>query len=552
DAARLPFPSPGDSDDAPGDDARAGPFAAALAFALPDDDMASALPLTPAAEEWLRGCSQSQSQSQSSNDAAADSDGGHGQHAGSGPCFGDLPAPPGVGPPCLSNSPWPCDETDAFQLPPAFFEPYVQLFFDRLYPVFPVLDHQCVAALLRADEALAPISGGAYALLASLSAAVVVQLNIGDPQMAAAGFGDSAAGASPGPGQPPFSAQFFVSQCLQARQRYAFIEDADEWTVLTSFFLFAYYGNLDQSRSAWYYLREAISFAQALGIDETSSYAGLDPETQQRRCRLFWLLFITERAYALQHRRQVILRPSMELPKVFESQDPKLIYGFVTLTKIFKTIDNEFISAWRQPPPAGDACGPGDPCESMTKLLGQEDVTGSLSVSEIDETQRLDVLVTQQWLRVLVCQMHVRQFLPHPVDVDDIDCAGSQYNNRRIHEQYVLDTSKTLLQIVSKANRLSLEAHGIGMEQKIADAANCLCDFVTGLGARDLNDSGFFCVPDLLHNFMLFLSRFRGRESQYLQPLVHKATTVFAARIQPPFPLLIAEGVDEAPLEIGH
>ncbi|PNY29703.1 sucrose utilization protein SUC1, partial [Tolypocladium capitatum] len=310
------------------------------------------------------------------------------------------------------------------------------------------------------------------------------------------------------------------------------------------------YGNLDQSRSAWYYLREAIGLAQSLGVDDASSYVGLDAETQQRRRRLFWLLFITERAYALQHRRQVILRPSMELPKVFESQDPKLIYGFVTLTKVFKTIDNEFISAWRQPP-AGGARGSGQPCESMTKLLNQEDVIGSLSLSEIDETQRLDVLVTQQWLRVLVCQMQVRQFLPH-VHADAMDSAASHYDNRRIHEQYVLDISKNLLGIISKANPVSLEAHGIGMEQKISDAANCLCDFLTGLGVNDLNDTGFFCVPDLLHNFMMFLSGFRGRESQYLEPLAQKATTVLAARIRPSFPLMIMDEADEAPLEIEN
>lgn len=73
------------------------------------------------------------------------------------------------------------------------------------------------------------------------------------------------------------------------------MEAADELTVLTSFFLFAYYGNMDQPRSAWYYLREAISFALSLRMGEESSYSGLNIETAQRHRRLYWLLFITER-----------------------------------------------------------------------------------------------------------------------------------------------------------------------------------------------------------------------------------------------------------------
>jgi hypothetical protein len=137
-----------------------------------------------------------------------------------------------------------------------------------------------------------------YGFLAALSAAVIVQLNVADlsnleiePSM----FGGEADSRLDANSQLPFSAQFFVAQCMQARQQRDFVEEPDEWTILTSFFLFAYHGNMDQSRSAWYYLREAIGFVQALRLDEEDSYFGVDAETEQRRRRLFWLLLITER-----------------------------------------------------------------------------------------------------------------------------------------------------------------------------------------------------------------------------------------------------------------
>lgn len=179
------------------------------------------------------------------------------------------------------------------QLSLYLFVPYVEVFFERLYPVFPVIDKASLVAMLQSVEDPAePLPAGLYPFLSALAAAVIVQLNAADLQASQLPTGDFRSGVKP---PPDLTAKFFVRQCLQTRQDQDFIEDANEWTILTSFFLFAYYGNMDQSRSAWYYLREAISFAQTLGLEDAESYVGLDLQTRQRRQRLFWLLFITER-----------------------------------------------------------------------------------------------------------------------------------------------------------------------------------------------------------------------------------------------------------------
>ncbi|KAF9765517.1 hypothetical protein IL306_002187 [Fusarium sp. DS 682] len=196
-------------------------------------------------------------------------------------------------------------------LPRSTFLPYVHTFFQRLYPVFPVIDKECLLTLLQSDEHQdQPLPAGLYSFLTALSAAVIVQLNIadlGNLEAQSSTFDDIDNSPRPSPTfRPAVSAQFFVSQCMQARQQHDFIEEPDEWTVLTSFFLFAYHGNLNQSQLAWYYLREAIGFIEALGLDETNTYTGLDIETAQRRCRIFWLLFITERSVA----SLLILHPS--------------------------------------------------------------------------------------------------------------------------------------------------------------------------------------------------------------------------------------------------
>lgn len=350
-------------------------------------------------------------------------------------------------------------------LPRSTFLPYVHSFFQRLYPVFPVIDKECLLTLLQSDgHQEQPLPSGLYSFLTALCAAVIVQLNVADLgslELQSLTLDDI--DHSP---QPAFSAQFFVSQCLQARQQRCYIEDPDEWTVLTSFFLFAYYGNVNQSHLAWYYLREAIGFVEALGLDESNTYIGLDMETAQRRCRIFWLLFITERsvalpilypdlltvvyrAYAIQHRRRTVLAPTIDLPRVFESQDPKLAYGFVTLARVFSAVDGPLMTAWREQPPTGTGPIPQKVSQSIVRYMRRNDVEGI--PSDIEETQRVDILVTHHWLRVLVCQLQIGH-TPQTVSTAE-----------RSTTHYVLDASRNLLQIILSATPQCLESHGIGM-----------------------------------------------------------------------------------------
>jgi len=156
-----------------------------------------------------------------------------------------------------------------------------------------------------------------------------------------------------------------------------------------------------------------------------------------------------------------MLRPSIDLPKVFEARDPKLIYGFVMLARVFKSIHSKFISAWMLPAPCENA---DDRDPTSTTLIDQEDLTNCLSVVEMDETQQLDVLITHQWLRALLCQLHIRRLRVTACTTEHItESHGAESISRNSIQLRILDACKNLLQIVSRANMWSLEAHGIGM-----------------------------------------------------------------------------------------
>ena len=152
------------------------------------------------------------------------------------------------------------------------------------------------------------------------------------------------------------------------------------------------------------------------------------------------------------------------MPRVFGSDDPQLVYGFVVLVNVFKTVDEEFISTWKALPSS-----PVTPCLAMQKsndeiamqsaeLLGHP---GPLQSQELDETQRIDIMVTQQWLRTLTWQMHINRNAANHHTFRSWALAGRD----RAHPitKYPFDVSHDLLGLVSTADRRLLECHGIGM-----------------------------------------------------------------------------------------
>ncbi|KAK2474812.1 hypothetical protein H9L39_14772 [Fusarium oxysporum f. sp. albedinis] len=122
-------------------------------------------------------------------------------------------------------------------LPRSTFLPYVHTFFQRLYPVFPVIDKECLLTLLQSGEHPGQwLPTDLYSFLVALSTAVIVQLNVadlGNLEAQSSAFDDINNSPRSSPTfRPAVSAQFFVSQCMQARQQRGFIEEPDEWTII--------------------------------------------------------------------------------------------------------------------------------------------------------------------------------------------------------------------------------------------------------------------------------------------------------------------------------
>ena len=133
-----------------------------------------------------------------------------------------------------------------------------------------------------------------YAFLAAVCAATHIQLKLDGPEK------------RQDPRTPPNSAcnrpgdslipgDTLLSEAVRARSECDMVEHASVDTLLASFFIFAAYGNLDKAEPAWFYLCQAVSMVYILGLDRESICGKLDPQETERKRRIAWLLFVTER-----------------------------------------------------------------------------------------------------------------------------------------------------------------------------------------------------------------------------------------------------------------
>lgn len=134
------------------------------------------------------------------------------------------------------------------------------------------------------------LSAPRYAFITSLCAATHIQLKL-DGADSMKGNHRTAAPAT----VTQFTEEFMLASALNARKQYDLVEVSGIDTLLSSFFLFAAYGNLDKQKQAWFYLSQCLSQAISLGLHNEATYLELDPTDAEMRRRIFWVLFVTER-----------------------------------------------------------------------------------------------------------------------------------------------------------------------------------------------------------------------------------------------------------------
>jgi len=252
-----------------------------------------------------------------------------------------------------------------------------------------------------------------------------------------------------------------------------------------------------------------------IGLQKEETYLQFDTVDSSRRRRLYWLLFVTERAYALQRHRPLSLQATITLPT--QNDDPTdtqahHLTGFLHLVNLFRPFDEAFVALWNK---TRTDCSP-----SYLAAL-QKQLTDALpTYLNSTENQAADLRTSQQWLRTMVWQLSIQN-----------GCLSSGSENPSMTFQYPVDISRDLVSMTSQFSKQSMEVHGIGLIEKLFDVACSLTDVLSLLPP---NPDPFTLGPrDYLHDFMTVLSVLRNGDHRFLPLLLAKVNDVLPRLVNP-------------------
>lgn len=137
---------------------------------------------------------------------------------------------------------------------------HVNVFLKYLFPIMPVFQADEVLRDSANPEELSPPR---YTFLVAMCAATHIQLKLDGNERT-----DVTEDGMRPEGQALMSGDSLLAEAVRARQQYDPIEYSNIDNLLTSFFLFCTYGNMDKQNYAWFYLSQSVALANTLGICE--------------------------------------------------------------------------------------------------------------------------------------------------------------------------------------------------------------------------------------------------------------------------------------------
>jgi hypothetical protein len=265
----------------------------------------------------------------------------------------------------------------------------VQFFFENMYPQMPILDRRQVEQQMLYMEQ----NRDAYCLLTALCAFVMLQPGMTMPR-------NDPFNLDMMPGANIVSSQLLVEEALRVRKGYEYLDSITLNGLATNIFLYGCaYGRQDHDR-AWVYLREATTMVHLAGMNKEEHYLHLEPVESSRRRRLFWLLYTSERAYAIQRNRPLSLQATINLPTMNDDPtDPlaHLLHSFVLEVTLFKPFDDAFTGLWNKA--RGNFSSP------YTTGL-QKSLDDMVRTYRCQDPNLTDLHINQQWLKSTAWQFH--------------------------------------------------------------------------------------------------------------------------------------------------
>ncbi|KIW29106.1 uncharacterized protein PV07_04943 [Cladophialophora immunda] len=312
-------------------------------------------------------------------------------------------------------------------------------------------------------------------------------------------------------GEPPENrygyANMLLNDVLRARKSIDYVEFPTLSAVQTSFFLFSCYFTLEQQNICWFHLREAATLAQLMSMHEESSYLVGDPVESMYKRRMYWLLLVTERAYAMERHRPLSLHPTIGIPSANEPHEEERMSGFLCLINLFRCIDDEFMALWNK---VKTECS--DTWLSQLQRQVADSVPRGLKTTE---SQMADVRVTLHWLRIMIWQLSITN-----------GYLSSTSAHSCMTFKYPIEVTRDLIQDISTLTLDAMEVHGVGLIEKLFDIACTLTDVIScvPLMPSEISNSSNETPFEYLNKLLTLISQLRGGASRYFPLLLVKVS----------------------------
>lgn len=270
---------------------------------------------------------------------------------------------------------------------------HLDLFFGKLYPIWPIFHETTFRESLKDPEKL-----DLHQVCLALSLCALTVLHV-------------PSSTAPAPEPRRLIAQRFIDQCRQIRSTYDYIDSANLSTIHTSLFLSCAEIEYQRERSSWFLLREAILLAQELGYYNTVLPPTLSQVETLSIQRTLYQISLTERGLTILRNKPVtVIMFDAPPTERFDDEDPAILYGIQSLNRLFNLLDEDFLDTW-----VNNVQGPTSPlaAEVTSKILAAQQTLSNLrfDVTGFTDVQKADILITQQWLRLVFWQSAMRQGL---------------------------------------------------------------------------------------------------------------------------------------------
>jgi hypothetical protein len=305
-----------------------------------------------------------------------------------------------------------------------------------MYPVWPVIDSEKLSCAIGANEN----DHEAYALAFAVCAGTGAQLQPKSTTQEWNTFNLS------GEMSPIALADRFAAEAERCRSRYDYRESSTIESILVPLFLHFYYGAKEKRQTASFLLRESVSLCQINGMDKEDTYRHLNISEESYRRRTFWLLYVTERGHAMQHGTPICLTKSISLPSN-DTQSSQVLEAFHSLVQLFASVDGVLVDSDAASQKHDNRCSR----ERLVRIQHELRRNDQWPM-EWNETQRSDVSITQQWLRMLVWQLSLSNVTMSSEPGDD-----------SMSFAYPAHVSRDALRSISTVSFDALIAHGPGM-----------------------------------------------------------------------------------------